>query len=379
MAARMADPRFDFVIIGAGIVGTSIAFHLGMMGCPNVAVIDKAAAPGEGSTAKAAGGIRAQFSSDVNIELSRMSLDRFERFPQEMGVEVDFHQTGYLWIATKAAEMELFERNAEVQERHGLRIERLDAAGVKAKAPYVRTDDVVGGVFHARDGYASPADYVRGYHARAREKGVTFLLGREVTGRDGLTIETSEGPVAAGGVVLAAGAYSGKLGELFGFELPIQPVRRHCFVTEPLAELPHPIPMTVDYATGVYLHSESGGVLVGRAEDEPPGFVETVDPGFIERVAELAIGRVPVLEKAQPKASWAGLYAVTPDNHPILGSIGESFWIASGFSGHGVMHAPATGLLMAELLLGRPSSLDVSCLRLSRFREGKSLVETHVI
>ena len=143
IAATMADQRFDVAIIGAGIVGTSIAYHLAMLGCTNVAVLDKETTPGSGSTAKAAGGIRAQFSSEINIQLSKMSIERFERFAQEMGVEVEFFQVGYLCIATKPAEMKLFEENAKLQEKLGLSIERLDAEGIRARAPYVRTDDVV--------------------------------------------------------------------------------------------------------------------------------------------------------------------------------------------------------------------------------------------
>lgn len=375
----MPDARFNIVVIGAGIVGTSIAWHLASMGETSVAVIDKEESPGTGSTAKAAGGIRAQFSSDINIELSKLSLDRFERFSEEMGVDAPFVQAGYLWIGTTPEHLERFDRNARVQEKHGLKIERLDRAGVAAKAPFVHVDDVLGGVFHARDGYASPADFVTGYHKRAKEKGVTFLLGRAVEGRDGRVLRTSEGTVEGDRTVIAAGAYSGRLGELLGFEIPIRPVRRQCFVTAPLPALPHPVPMTIDVATGVYLHSESGGLLVGRAEKEPPGFDETADPGFIERVAELAVPRVPVLGEAEPLTSWAGLYEVTPDHHPILDGLADGFFVASGFSGHGVMHAPATGRLMAELLLGKPTTLDIRCLGLSRFREGNLITETNVI
>jgi sarcosine oxidase subunit beta len=372
--------KHDVVILGAGIVGTSIACHLAMCGRADVAVLDKEASPGLGSTAKAAGGIRAQFSSDINIELSKLSLERFERFAQEIGVDVPFTQAGYLWIATSPEEMRIFERNAERQRRHGLAIELLDRPGVARKAPYVETGDVEGGVFHARDGYASPADYVMGYHKKAKELGVSFLFGREVTGRRGRTLLTSAGEVEGDRIVLAAGAWTGRLGELLGFEIPIRPVRRQCFTTEPFPELPHPIPMTVDYATGVYLHSESGGLLVGKADkDEPAGFNEAVDYGFVERVAELAMRRVPALERATVKTSWAGLYEVTPDHHPLLGEIGEGYWIAAGFSGHGVMHAPATGMLMAELLTTGRASLDVSGLRLSRFKEGHLIVETNVI
>ena len=377
----MADKRFGVVIIGAGIVGTSIAYHLARAGRGDVAVLEKEAAAGMGSTAKAAGGIRAQFSSAINIELSRLSIERFERFPEEMGVPVAFTQAGYLWMATAPEHLRIFEANAALQRRHGLSIEVLDRAGVAAKAPYARTDDVLGGVFHARDGYASPADYVMGYQKRAKELGVTFLFGEEVTGREGRTLRTKGGSLAAEHVVIAAGAYSGRLGQLLGIDIPVKPVRRQCFVTEPMPEFPHPIPMTVDYGTGVYLHSESGGLLIGKADqDEPPSFNENADYGFLEKVAELAMGRVPALENARIRAGWGGLYEVTPDNHPVIGAAGEpGWWVACGFSGHGVMHAPATGLLLSELLLTGRSSLDLSCLRLSRFKEGKPMIENNVI
>jgi sarcosine oxidase, subunit beta len=377
----MADQRFGVIIIGAGIVGASIAYHLARSGRTDVAVLDKEAAAGMGSTAKAAGGIRAQFSSSINIELSRLSIEQFERFPQVMGIPVDFTQAGYLWMATAPEHLRLFEANAALQRRHGLQIELLDRAGVVTKAPYVRSDDLLGGVFHSRDGYASPADYVMGYHKKAKELGVTFLFGEEVTGREGRTVRTRSGSIAADHVVIAAGAYSGKLGERLGFEIPVKPVRRQCFVTEPMPEFPHPIPMTVDYGTGVYMHTESKGLLIGKADkDEPSSFNENVDYPFLEKVAELAMYRVPALENARIRTGWGGLYEVTPDNHPVLGPAGEpGWWVACGFSGHGVMHAPATGMLMAELLVtGRPS-LDVSCLRLSRFKEGNPIVETNVI
>ena len=372
--------RHDVIILGAGIVGASIACHLAMRGGVRVAVLEREAAPGLGSTAKAAGGIRAQFSSDINIALSKLSLERFERFGAEIGVDVPFTQAGYLWLATTPEHVRLFERNAERQRRHGLAIELLDRRGVEAKAPYVRSDDVLGGVFHARDGYASPADYVMGYHKKAKELGVEFFFDHEVTGRRGRVLLTPKGEFEGERVVLAAGAWSGRLGRLLGFDIPIEPVRRQCFTTEPFPELPHPIPMTVDYGTGVYLHSESGGVLAGKADKrETPGFKEDVDDAFIAEVAELAAARVPALERARLRTSWAGLYEVTPDHHPLIGEIGEGFWIAGGFSGHGVMHAPATGALLAELLTTGRSSLDLSSLRPSRFREGRSIVETNAI
>ncbi len=377
----MADRRFDVVVMGAGIIGTSIAWHLAREGGGSVAVVEKEASAGLGSTAKAAGGIRAQFSSAVNIELSKLSLERFERFSAEMGVEAPFTQAGYLWMASSPEHLRMFEANAALQRRLGLSVELLDRSGVERRAPYVRSDDLLGGVFHGRDGYASPADFVAGYEKKARECGVTFYYGEEVLGRTGRELRLGSGTISGEHVVIAAGAWSGRLGERLGFEIPVTPVRRQCFVTEPLAGFPHPVPMTIDFGTGVYLHSESGGFLIGKADrDEAPGFNETVDWGFLERVAGLATSRVPALESARVKTAWAGLYEVTPDNHPIIGPAGEpGWWTACGYSGHGVMHAPATGQILAALIAGRKPPLDVSCLRLSRFREGKAIVETNVI
>jgi sarcosine oxidase subunit beta len=377
----MPDRRFDVVVIGAGIIGASIAWHLARDGRGSIAVLEKEAGAGAGSTAKAAGGIRAQFSSAVNIELSKLSMERFERFPEEMGVPADFIQAGYLFLASTDSHQRLFEANAALQRRLGLEIEMLDRAGVERRAPYVRSDDLRGGVFHGRDGYASPADYLAGYEKRARERGVSFLFGEEVTGREGRELRTSSGAVAAEHVVIAAGAWSGELGRRLGFEIPVQPVRRQCFVTEPAEGFAHPIPMTVDFATGVYLHSESGGLLVGKADrEERAGFTEGVDWGFVERVSELAVDRVPALGNARVKTAWAGYYEVTPDHHPLLGSAGEDgWWLACGFSGHGVMHAPATGAILAALIAGTRPPLDVSCLGPGRFAEGKAIVETNVI
>ncbi len=380
----MADRTFDIVIVGAGIVGTSIAYHLARRGAGRVAVLEREINPGMGSTSKAAGGIRAQFGSEINVEFSRLSIPVFERFPREMGVDVLFQQAGYLWIATTPEHLQLFRGKVETQRRHGLDVQLVSREEVAKLAPYVRIDDVLGGTFHDRDGYAPPADYVLGYHKRAKEMGVQFFLGCEVTGvRDGELV-TGQGTFRGSKYVLATGAWTGLLARMIGVEIPVVPIRRQLFVTEPIREgMTHPIPMTIDYGTGVYLHSESGGVLVGRANvQEPVGFNESVDYGFVERLAELVIDRVPLLERATIRTSWAGLYEVTPDHHPILGEIPErpGWYLAAGFSGHGVMHAPATGLLMAEVLLdGKAKSLDISPLGLARFQEGRLIRETHVL
>lgn len=383
----MPDLSCDVAIIGGGIIGTALAWNLAKAGCRDVAVIEREINPGLGSTAKAAGGIRAQFGSDINVQLSKLSIELFESFHRDVGIRVDFVQAGYLWIASRPADMEIFRKNVDLQRSRGLDVRLLDRDGVKARAPYARLDDVLGGTFHQRDGYAPPADYVMGYHKASKDLGVTYLLETEVTGvmtANGAVagLRTSKGEIRARRVVCAAGAYSGKIGGMMGIEIPVQPVRRQCLVTEKIPDLPHPIPMTIDYASGVYCHTESGGVLVGMADkNEPPGFNETVDYPFIEKMAEQAMHRIPRLETAAIKTQWAGLYEVTPDDHPILGELPglKGFYLATGFSGHGVMHAPATGKLMAELLMTGTTSIDLRPLRYERFREGDLIRETHVI
>jgi sarcosine oxidase subunit beta len=383
----MPDLSCDVAIIGGGIIGTALAWNLAKAGCRDVAVIEKEINPGLGSTAKAAGGIRAQFGSDINVRLSKLSIELFESFHQDVGVRVDFVQAGYLWVATQPGEMETFRRNVDLQRSRGLDVRLLDRDGVKAKAPYLRFDDVVGGTFHQRDGYAPPADYVMGYHKASKELGVKYLLETEVTGvavSNGAAsgLRTNRGEIRARRIVCAAGAFSGTIGKMMGVDIPVEPVRRQCFVTEKISDLPHPIPMTIDYTTGVYCHSESGGVLVGLADkNEPPSFNQNVDYPFIEKMAEKAMHRIPRLESAAIKTQWAGLYEVTPDHHPILGELPgiKNFFLATGFSGHGVMHAPATGKVMSELLLTGKTSIDIRPLRYERFREGDLIRETHVI
>jgi sarcosine oxidase subunit beta len=384
----MADLTCDIAIVGAGIIGTSIAWHLAKSGVGNVVVLEREPNPGMGSTAKAAGGIRAQFASRINVELSALSIPAFERFPKELNSEVVFNQAGYLWVTNRAADLKAFETNVKQQRSFGLDVKLLDRRGIEKLAPYLKLDDLVGGTFHGRDGYAPPADYVMGYFKESKRLGVTYLTGTPVTGatvaNGRLTaLKTPQGEVRAERVVLATGAWSKTLGPMIGVEIPIEPVRRQCLVTHPIREgMNHPIPMTIDYATGIYLHTESGGVLIGLADkSEPPSFNENADPDFIARIVELAMARVPVLETSSILTQWGGLYEITPDHHPIIGAVPPiaNVTIAAGFSGHGVMHAPAAGQLVAELLMGKKTSIDISSLRFSRFREGAMISETHVI
>ncbi|MHC4605728.1 MAG: NAD(P)/FAD-dependent oxidoreductase [Planctomycetota bacterium] len=378
----MPDIRCDTAIIGGGIIGAAIAYHLAGKGRSDVVVVEKEDMPGLGSTAKAAGGIRAQFGSAVNIELSKISLDCFERFPKEMNVEVVFHQVGYCFFTSRDGEMEIFRKNVALQRKHGLDVRLVTPDEIAKIAPYLRTDDLVGGTFHQRDGYAPPADHMTGYETNAKKLGAKVLTSAEVTAIAPNLVTTKQGQVRAERIICAAGCYSRSIGAMAGIDIPIDPVRRQVFVTQQMPKFPHPTPMTIDYASGVYMHSDGRAMLVGKAnKQEPPGFNETVDHEFMAKTAELAMERVPDLADAEIATSWAGLYEVTPDHHPIIGPVADKpwFWIAAGFSGHGVMHSPATGILVAEWIAdGRPS-LDLGCLRYERFRENDLIRETHVI
>jgi sarcosine oxidase subunit beta len=375
----------DVIVIGGGVVGTSIAYHLSRRGV-GVLVLERDTL-GAGSTGKNAGGVRLQFSTEINVRLSQRSLERFERFADEMGVDPSFRQVGYLFLITERPDVEPFERSLELWARLGVPARRLTVAEVNAIFPQVRADDVLFATFCPKDGYLDPTSLLNGYAARARAHGARFREDARVAG-----IDVADGRVAAvrvgseripcGTVVNAAGAWSGEIARLVGIDLPVRPLRRHIFVTERVPGFEGEFPLTVEFATGLYMHRESGGVLLGMADPrDGPGFNESVNWEFLPDVVERALSRLPVLVRASIRSGWAGLYEDTPDKHPVIGPLGEidGFLCAAGFSGHGVMHAPATGELIAELVCDDQASLDITPLRFERFARGELVPEHNVI
>ena len=342
---------------------------------------------GAGSTGKNAGGIRLQFSSEINVKLSQRSLPHIERFAEEIGTDPHFHQVGYLFLITEDRDVAAFERSLEMWSRLGVPARRVTAAEAETLSAHARTDDVRFGTFCPRDGHADPSSMLNGYAARAREAGVTFLEGAEVVAiacaNSHVTgVRTGNDEIAAGTIVNAAGPWAGQVAKLVGIDLPIQPLRRHIFVTEAIAGLDEDFPLTIEFATGLYAHRESGGVLLGMADpDEKPAFDDSVNWDFVPTVVERALARFPILERTSIRTGWAGLYEDTPDKHPILGKVDgvEGFISAAGFSGHGIMHAPATGELITELIVDGRTSLDISVLSASRFRTGELVREHNVI
>jgi sarcosine oxidase subunit beta len=379
-------PRADVVIVGAGCIGASIAYHLALRGVKAL-VLEREKAPGLGSTGHCAGGVRQQFSTAVNVRMSRLSIDAFARMNDELEYEGDIYwPVGYLFCLADPGRWAAFQAGADAQRALGVPVETLTPQQVAARWPLLRTDDLLGATFCASDGLADPHGVTAAYCAAAKRRGATFEFECEVTGvtRDGdrvTGVTTSRGAVAAPVVVNAAGPWAAGLAATARVELPVAPVRRQIFTTQPVDWLPPDLPMVVDMASGVYLHRESGGLLLGLADrDEPPSFDTHVDFDFRDRVFLAAMERLPRLEDASYRAGWGGLYEDTPDHNAILGPSGvEGFLLANGFSGHGFMHAPAVGMVLADWIAGDVPRVDVSELSLERFSGRPLLAEANVI
>ncbi len=379
--------RAPVVIVGAGCIGASIAYHLGGRGVKGVRVLEREPFAGAGSTGKAAGGIRSQFSTRISVQVSQLAIAHYERFAAELGTAPVFFQVGYLFLLTDPARWKAFQEQAAMQRELGLPVEALTPAEVKAKVPELMVDDLLGATFCAKDGLGNPHEVTQAYVTRARERGARFDFRRTATGlrMEGdavVGVETDLGPIDAPWVIDAAGPHAAEVAAWAHVDLPVQPLRRHCFTTRPLPFVHDRLPMIVDMASGVYMHRESGGMLLGLAKaDEPPGFDTSVDWDFVERVVDPAVRRLPALAEAEIANGWAGLYETTPDHNAILGppAAVRGLMLANGFSGHGFMQAPAVGQLIAEWIVdGRPS-LDLHELRLERFAERQALVEANVI
>lgn len=368
----------NVAIIGGGIMGTSIAYHLARLGMNDIVIFEREEALGTGSTGKCAGGVRLQFSTAANIELSRISIEAFERFEEEMGESVDFKRNGYLFALTNEGDLDAFRANAQRQRELGVPVDVLTPEEARGVVSELYIDDLVGATFCGADGIANPHAIVQGYAKNARRLGVHIVQSSNVSG-----IEVAggrAGAVIANGerwqtqwVVNAAGPWAKGVGELAGVSVPVEPVRRQYFLTQPMSWISDTFPLLIDWGTGVYMHRESGGMLIGESDpNEPPSFNQQVDWDFLARVGEHAIARVPRIEEAEIQSGVAGLYEVSPDHNAILGRVPEldNFICANGFSGHGMQHAPAVGLAIAELIAeGVSKSVDLSPYRIERFQE----------
>jgi sarcosine oxidase, subunit beta len=380
----------DVVLIGGGIVGSSIAYHLVAAGCKDVLVIERETAQGKGSTGKSMGGVRAQFSTPVNIQMSLYAIPFYANFEERLGYPCDYRPQGYLFCATSDKHMAYLRANYEKQVAMGLKnVRLLPGDQIRSMFPQLRGDDIVGGSFCSTDGFVDPYSAMVGFMTWAAAHGAALWKNTAATAvarrSGGFEVTTTREPVSAGKVVNCAGPWAAEVAKLAGISLPVEPLRRMLVPTEPFDQFPHTSPMIIDMSTGFHFRPESRGFLLAWNDpEETPGYKTEFEPSFVEKILTRAADRVPVFENlaVNPKRAWAGLYEMTPDHHPILGESPEvpGFYFANGFSGHGVMHAPATGKILSDLVLtGKTDLIDASLLDFARFAEGRTIHETAVL
>jgi sarcosine oxidase subunit beta len=380
------------VLIGGGIVGASIAYHLTTAGCRNIVILERETSQGKGSTGKSMGGVRAQFSTAVNVKMSLYAIPFFRDFEERLGHPSGYRSQGYLFCATEQRHLDYLRANYKIQTDNGLTTARLiDADEIRRMVPELRSDDIIGGSFCSTDGFVDPYSVMTGFTLRAIDQGARVERDAEVIAieRDAAGaitgVKTGTQTIATRTAVNCAGAWSAGVAKLAGIDLPVEPLRRMLVPTEPFDKVAHTAPMTIDMSTGFHFRPEGRGLLMAWNDpEETPGYKLNVDRAFVEKILTRAVDRVPVLEEAEvnPSRAWAGLYEMSPDHHPILGAAPgvPGFFFANGFSGHGVMHSPATGKILSDLILtGATDLIDAHLLNFQRFAEGREIHETAVL
>jgi sarcosine oxidase, subunit beta len=378
-------PAADVVVVGGGVVGTSIAFHLAEAGV-DVCLLERGQLAG-GSTSRAAGGFRAQFSDPLNVAIGLRSIEAFTRFGERPGVEIDLQQVGYLFLLDRAEDVAAFEASVALQNELGVpsRLVSLDEAATLC--PIAGLEGVLAATFSPLDGHASPEAVTQGYASAARAHGATIATGCsldaiELSGGEIGRVETSLGGIEANTVVCAAGVWSPDVAGLVGLELPVEPYFREVGFTGPTPSLPDGIPLTVDFSSGFYFHREGPGLLFGMADrEQAPGLDAQTDPAWLEHVMEIADRRCPSLLDMGIAGGWKGYYEVTPDHNALVGESPDvsRFLYAAGFSGHGFLQGPAIGEIVRDLVLRREPFVDVAPLSVERFAHAAARPERNVI
>jgi sarcosine oxidase, subunit beta len=376
----------EVVIIGGGVMGASTAFHLAEAGCTGVVLVeaDQLAC---GSTSKSAGGVRLQFSDEINIELAKRSIDAFEAFPDRPGADIEFKQVGYLFLLTEEQHVAEFTENVALQNAMGVPSRMLTPLEAKQLSPLIDVDDVLAASFCQRDGHVNPEMVVHGYASAARALGARVVQQCPVTGidLDGdriVAVQTTRGPIRTNTVVCAAGAWSDRIAAMAGATLPVVPVSRPIWYTEPMPGRPAQVPMTIDFATGFYFHAEGEGLLFGMADpDQPAGFDARTRSDWLERTADVVARRAPAILDVGVAGGWDGFYETTPDHNALSGEFTSPsrFLYTTGFSGHGFQLGPAVGEVMRDLVLGHTPVVDVSAFSADRFERGLARAERNIV
>lgn len=378
--------RASVVIIGGGVVGLSTAYHLASSGVSDVVLLEKDEF-GSGSTSKAAGGVRAQFSDTVNIELGARSLRTFETFAETFGQEIDLRQVGYLFLLEEPEHVAAFQRNVALQNELGVPSRMIEVAEAKAMSPLISTEGLIAAAYSPTDGHCTPESVVAGYATAARRAGARLVRKCAVTalGSTGGTLTevvTDRGTVATDTVICAAGAWSKELGAMVGVDLPVVPLRRQILTTEPIPGLPAHLPFTIDFSTSFYFHGEGPGLLLGMSyPDETAGFKLGQSDEWLSGLGSAIERRAPAISEVGIGAGWAGLYEMTPDHNALVGESEDvsRFLYATGFSGHGFLMGPAIGEVMRDLYLGRTPVVDVSPMTATRFADTDLRPELNIV
>src|SRR3989442_3965657 len=376
MRRHMPLPRTaSIVIVGGGVVGCSIAYHLARRGVRDVVVLERETV-GSGTTSKAAGGIRAMWPDEAEIRFSLESIEVFERFPEEFGVDPGYKKIGYLFLISDPSDVAGYESRVAMWRSFDVDVQIVTPKDAQAIVPALRIDDLCAAVWSPGDGMAGPAEVTNGFARRARELGVRIIEGAQATGIDlergrVRAVRTTGGDVAAPLAINAAGPVAARVARMASVEIPVHPRRRHIFFTEPFPEIPGPVPLTTDLASGFYFRKEMEQLLLsaGDVVDIGEDYEVPMDPSMVEEAVAKALHRIPIVERARIAGGWAGLRPLTPDEHAIIGWAPgcEGFFLAVGFCGHGFQHSPATGKYVAEWILdGRPS-MDLSLFDPARF------------
>jgi sarcosine oxidase subunit beta len=371
----------NVVIIGGGIVGASTAFHLAKQGQKDIVLCERDLLA-QASTGLCVGGIRQQFSHPANILLSQEAVRLFERFEEVFGVDIQFRQAGYIFLAQDSVTWDDVKKSVQVQHKYGVPVELLSPKEIKSRWPYLEVKDLKGGTFCPEDGYADPYSVAMAFAHAARKLGVhiseqTHVTAISIEQSRIQGIQTTQGPISVPTVVNTAGAWGGEVARMAGLDIPVQPYRRQVFATKAFDLIPRPVPMVIDLDSLFYFRGEDPCIILGMSDPkETPSFNTHVDRSFLERVIDAAVNRAPVLEKAEILKGWGGLYAITPDENPIIGAIPEilGFFCAVGFSGHGFQHGPAVGRILSELICEGHTSFDLTPFAHDRFGKirGKS-------
>jgi sarcosine oxidase subunit beta len=385
--------KAEIVIIGGGVVGASVAYHLAERGAKDVLILERESRQGLGSTGKATGGVRAQFETEINIRMSLYSLDFFSQFDEITGVQCGYEPRGYLFLAVDEKQLKYLKNNVARQRSLGLKsVEIVDQAAIANIVSGLNMTDIAGGSYCPVDGFIDPLAVMSGFTKTAAERGAKTLTGVEVTAIDTgngkvVSVATNQGKIFAEKIVCCSGAWAKDIAATAGIELPVEPLRRQIVWARSKTELPRNLPMVIDLSDGFHFRPAKNSrhelLFAYPDSDEIPSQRTDFDPAFIDKVLPKAKHRVPFLAEAGIvyEKCRAGLYEMTPDHHAILGGCEiEGLYFANGFSGHGVMHSPATGRALAEIMLnGQASFMDVSCLSLERFSKGELLHETSLL